>query len=269
MNNIFAVNTNTYHGFSLDEALEGISKAGFKYVELAGVKGWTEHVSWEMTDGQLDEVKAKLKKYGLKAIALGGHSNIMTDEGLENFMKNIKLAQRLQCEYIVTATGETHGDKEIIEDEDILIERLEKIVDKCKKAGIKVVLETHGANYATGKKLYDLVNKLSSDFIGINYDTANVIFYGNVKPEEDIKTCVDKIYFIHLKDKLGENQEWNFPAVGKGLIDFEDIFKTLKERDYSYPISLEIEFTPDGPRSVDEVHQGVKDSYNYIQKLIK
>ena len=35
MFDIWAVSTNTYHGFSLEEALTGIAKAGFPYVELA------------------------------------------------------------------------------------------------------------------------------------------------------------------------------------------------------------------------------------------
>jgi len=53
MNNKIAVLTNTYHGFTLDEALNGIAAAGFQYVELAAVRGWTEHVSSDMTEEQL------------------------------------------------------------------------------------------------------------------------------------------------------------------------------------------------------------------------
>lgn len=41
---IIAVNSNCYHGYSIEEALEGIAAAGFHYVELTATKGWTEHV---------------------------------------------------------------------------------------------------------------------------------------------------------------------------------------------------------------------------------
>ena len=44
MKDIIAVSTNTYHGFSVDQALEGIAAAGFKFVELTAVRGWTEHI---------------------------------------------------------------------------------------------------------------------------------------------------------------------------------------------------------------------------------
>ena len=36
--------TNSYHTYSLEEALEGIAAAGYRFVELTAVRGWTEHV---------------------------------------------------------------------------------------------------------------------------------------------------------------------------------------------------------------------------------
>src|SRR5687768_11493939 len=39
-----AASTNTYHTYSLEDALQGIAAAGFKSVELTSVPGWTEHV---------------------------------------------------------------------------------------------------------------------------------------------------------------------------------------------------------------------------------
>src|SRR5271156_2111688 len=36
--------TNSYHTYSLEEALEGIAAAGYAFVELSAVRGWTEHV---------------------------------------------------------------------------------------------------------------------------------------------------------------------------------------------------------------------------------
>lgn len=47
MQNRIAVTTNTYHGKSLDEALEGIAAAGFRYVEFAAISGWSEHLPFD------------------------------------------------------------------------------------------------------------------------------------------------------------------------------------------------------------------------------
>jgi hypothetical protein len=44
MQNPLAGHTNSYHTYSHDEALAGIAAAGFRFVELSAVPGWTEHV---------------------------------------------------------------------------------------------------------------------------------------------------------------------------------------------------------------------------------
>ena len=75
MQNTLAGHTNSYHTYSLDAALEGIAKAGFKYVELSAVRGWTEHVPLEASEADIREVKAKLAHWGLTASALSGHSD--------------------------------------------------------------------------------------------------------------------------------------------------------------------------------------------------
>jgi L-ribulose-5-phosphate 3-epimerase len=38
--------TNTYHGYSLEDALAGTAAAGFENVELAAVRGWTNMSCW-------------------------------------------------------------------------------------------------------------------------------------------------------------------------------------------------------------------------------
>ena len=44
MGRIIAVNSNCYHGYSIEQAIDGIAAAGFRYIELTATKGWTEHV---------------------------------------------------------------------------------------------------------------------------------------------------------------------------------------------------------------------------------
>ena len=61
---IIAVNSNCYHGYSIEEALEGIAAAGFHYVELTATKGWTEHVFPDQSFQRLLEVKDKLDEAG-------------------------------------------------------------------------------------------------------------------------------------------------------------------------------------------------------------
>ena len=52
MGRIIAVNSNCYHGYSIEQAIDGIAAAGFRYIELTATKGWTEHVAGEGAAGR-------------------------------------------------------------------------------------------------------------------------------------------------------------------------------------------------------------------------
>lgn len=263
MKRIIAVNSNSYHGYSLEEALEGISRAGFHYIELTATKGWTEHVSAEMTFEYLLTLKNKMRTLKLIPFALSGHCNLMDKTRLKDFKKNIELAHFFEANYIVSSIGEAHINDEEKVTEDQLVENIKTLIPMLEQYKIKLVLETHG-EHSTGKIIKKIVDQIHSKYVSINYDTANVIFYGNVLPEEDMKTCLDQISYIHLKDKKGKYNEWNFPALGAGQVNFKEIFALLEESKNNSPFSIEIEFTKEGPGSLEEVNKAVKNSAQYL-----
>lgn len=273
MKNVIAVHSNSYHGFTLDEALEGIAAAGFKYVELSAVKNWTEHVMPDMSDEQLDEVKEKLDNLGLTAVGLSAHANIMDDDRLNDFIESIDLAKKLDCEYIVTSAGEAHFGKDECVADDSLIGNIKKLLPKLEQTGVKMVLETHG-EYGTGEALYEITQALDSPLVKICFDTANVLLYGDNLPLDDAKTCVDDIRYVHLKDKIGINKDWNFPGTGNGELDLKGFMEYLDENGYTGPYSIEIEYTPDfcmrdkdQPGDIDVANQQVKESYAYLKSI--
>ena len=263
MKRIIGVNSNCYHGYSIEEALDGISAAGFRYVELTATKGWTEHVFPTMSFAYLDSVKNKLKETSLIPFAMSGHCNLMDKDRIEDFISNIKLAAFFDCEYIVSSIGEAHlADKALASNEQVA-EHIKELVPHLAEYGLKLVLEVHG-DHGTGVILKDIVDRVGSSLVSINYDTANAIFYGNVDMAKDLDACIGQIGYMHLKDKLGEQREWNFPALGKGYVDFPMVFKKLNENDNQCPFSIEIEFTQEGPKDLEEINRAVKDSYDYL-----
>ncbi|GEL77665.1 sugar phosphate isomerase/epimerase family protein [Tenuibacillus multivorans] len=262
-----AINSNTYHGYSLEDAVKGASKAGFTQIEISAVRDHTSHVSHDMSKEQLNEVKELLNTFGMRCIGVSAHSNVMTEAGITELLDSIDLSVEFDCKYVVTATGDSHGDADVIDDVAVLAKNLEPVIEKCERLNKTLVIETHGNNFATGVSVKKLAQTLN-DRVKVTYDTGNVIFYGNELPYEDLESSVDYIEFIHLKDKLGKNNEWYFPAIGDGNIDFKKLFNILKKADYDGPISVEIEFTPDGPKNLEEVNGCVKRSFNYLSQIL-
>lgn len=266
MQRIVILNSNTYHGFSLEDAVNGAKKAGISYIELTATKGWTEHVFPDMPFERLLEIKSLLRNEGIIPISLSGHCNLMAKARLGDFIKNIYLASFFECKYIVSSIGEAHlldlQSTELVE----LVENIRSLIPYLEECNLILVLETHGKDYATGKAIKDIVNIVNHERVKLNYDTANVIFYGNVDPIEDIQGCLEELAYIHLKDKAGAWDAWNFPAIGKGNIDFLKIFKILDDNAKLCPLSIEIEFSSEGAQNLAEVNKAVLDSASYLRQ---
>ena len=269
MKNVVSVSTNTYHGFSVDEALEGIARAGFKVVELTAVRGWTEHIMPDHDEAQLKHVEDKLKALGLNCIAVSGHCNLTDAERLNDFRANMALAHRFGAKWIISSTGEAHFGKDERITDDVLIENLKALVPDLEKYDLKLGIEVHG-EYGTGEKILKIVEGVGSDRVGINYDTANVVFYGGKVPNVEIKTCYEGVNYVHLKDKVGLDNGWNFPAVGSGDLDLMGFIQYMNGKGYDGPLSIEIEFTADytmnakKPGDLAICDKAVKDSFDFL-----
>lgn len=267
MNNPICLNSNTYHGFTLEEAVEGAFRAGIKLIELAGVNGWTEHVKNDFSDLQIKNVLNLLKEHDIEAIGMCGHTNIQSKEGQDTFKKNLILAKKLGVKYVTLSTGETHGDVSVIGDDTELVNIIRDLGTVAANLGLEMAIETHGNNYATGHSISGLLKKVNMPNVRMNYDTGNVVFYGAIEPYDDLEASTGLITGIHLKEKTGAQNEWNFPAIGRGDLDFDRILKILKKNACTTALSIEIEFTPAGPNGVEDVHESLAYSVNTIKRL--
>lgn len=176
MKRIIAVNSNCYHGYSIEEAIDGISQAGFKYIELTATKGWTEHVFPTMSLSYLATVKQRCADRGVTPIALSGHCNLMDENRIPDFVDNMRLAHYFGCRYIVSSIGEAHLSNDVVATDAETAKRLEALIPHLETYDLTLVLEVHGQAHGTGKKIKAIVDQIQSERIGINYDTANAIF---------------------------------------------------------------------------------------------
>jgi len=261
---IIAVNSNCYHGYSIEDAIAGIKAAGFHYIELTATKGWTEHVFPDQSFERLLEIKDLLKAADLIPFALSGHTNLMDLERIPDFIKNIRLAHFFGAKYIVSSIGEAHLKEKAVASNEEVAEHIRAFLPELEEYDLTLVLEVHG-DHGTGQILKEIANLVGSPRVLVNYDTANAVFYGNVDVMEDLSCCVDRVGYLHLKEKAGGRHEWNFPALGKGYIPFPAVFDLLEKEKNNAPFSIEIEFTAEGPKDLQEIHQAVLDSAAYLK----
>lgn len=266
MKRIVAVNSNCYHGYSIEQAIDGIAAAGFHFIELTATKGWTEHVFPTMSFNDLNRVKDRLKAAGLVPFAMSGHTNLMDTERIGDFINNMRLANFFGCETIVSSIGEAHLKDQAVASNEQVAGHLRGLLPYLEEYNLNLVLENHG-EHSTGAIIKSIVELVGSPRVKINYDTANVIYFAGIDPLDDLPGCVDQVGFLHVKDKLGGKGEWNFPALGQGHVDFARILKILDQAGNNSPLSIEIEFTSAGSKNLAEINQAVKMSYDYLKSL--
>lgn len=259
---------NCYKGFSYEETLNGIKNAGLKYVELSVSNGNSLGLSQDMSKEELNDFLNDMKSRGLTPISLGGNSYIM-DEDTSKIIKNIEIANILGCHTVVeTVFNPRNITDEYSSDEDIA-NHIKFYVPYLEKYNLDMAIELH-RSYATGKTIKSILKLVNSDHVHINYDTGNAIFYGKLDLEEmieDYKECIDFISYMHVKDKLDEKDVWNFPALGKGYVPFKELFEHLKKNNKDFILSIEVEFTKEGPNDVEEVNKALIESAQYMKSL--
>jgi L-ribulose-5-phosphate 3-epimerase len=257
--NALAGHTNSYHTYGFEEALRGIANAGFRYVELTAVPGWTEHVDLS-TDPA--EVRRLLDGYGLEAVSLSAHSDLTTREGLEHGIRGVRWAAEYGLPIVNGAVG---GHESADENEQAFLSNVGELADAAEEAGIVVGLEIHGDIMASSDVTLPLLAKIGRSSIKVNYDTANVEYYSGDRAVDDLPKITSELVHVHLKDTTGGKGNWNFGAIGSGTVDFSRVWEILQEGGYSGPVSVELEFQGEPWPPLEEVDEAMRRSYEHLR----
>ncbi len=233
----------TISGFSdeispnLEEQFKTLNKLGIEYFEPRGIDG--ENIS-SINDDKIKEVKAKMKKYGIKVSSIGspiGKIGIKDDfkPHFETFKRTVEIAKALDSRYIRMFSFFIPEDENVQKYRDEVMRRLKMFADYAKEQNVVILHENEKGIYgAKGKECLDIMETLGSDHFRAVFDPANFVQCG-----EDTKKCYEMlapyIEYMHIKDAVGEKV---VPS-GHGQGNVEFILKSLKERGFKGFLSLE------------------------------
>jgi L-ribulose-5-phosphate 3-epimerase len=112
--------------------------------------------------------------------------------------------------------GDLMGDEK---GQAIVVEKLKKLAPKAEKAGVTLAVES----YLTAEQQLDIINRVSSEAVGVYYDVANSQSKGYDICRE-IRLLGKHIAEFHIKDYDG--------LYGKGSIDFKAVRKAIDDIGY-------------------------------------
>ncbi|MEN2995051.1 MAG: sugar phosphate isomerase/epimerase family protein [Thermodesulfovibrio sp.] len=108
----------------------------------------------------------------------------------------------------------------------------ENFLSKAEKLNIKIAIENIFEE--DPENLRRLVEKISSPYFGVCFDTGHFNLFSKISLEEWISSLSDYIFEVHLHDNNKEFDE--HLAIGSGCFDFKRFFQLFKNKNCIYTI---------------------------------
>jgi L-ribulose-5-phosphate 3-epimerase len=252
--------------YTLEQALSGLAQAGFRNVELGAVSDFHKHLDPDRLDPPaVADARAMLDHYGLACVSISGHAQMHTEVGIARLKRVLTACNELGAQVLNTFTGEAEGDDERA----ALIANARSLADRAEATGVRLCIENDSTLMPTARAGLDLLAEIAHDWIQINYDPANVIYFAGVAPEDDVRFALQRLGHVHLKDKRGGQGVADFPPLGDGDLDVPAFLRRLRDVGYSGPVSMEIEFQNWQWPSWEECVEAVTRGREHWETLVK
>ena len=133
------------------------------------------------------------------------------------------------------------------------VEAIGAVARHCQGNGQYFLMET---GQETPTTMSRMIRDVAMPNLAVGLDTANLILYGKANPVDAVDILGPHVRSVHAKDgrwptnpdELGEEV-----LIGKGLVDFRQVFAKLHRIGYAGAITIERETS--GPQQIEDVRQ--------------
>lgn len=231
------------------------------YEHLAGVG--VRHVEIPVpTSDSIDATRAELDRHGLSASSLHGECDVGRADVAAQVAAQMPAFAALGARYMFVSAQAGPVPLETVYD------RLRQVGDVAADHDVTIVLETHPDLATNGVVARRTMEAVAHPRVRVNFDTANVYYYNReVDAVAELRRVVAFVASVHLKDTDGGYESWNFPALGRGVVDFPAIFAVLDEAGFAGPCTLEIEGLDGEARTERLVCDRIAESVGFLRRL--
>ncbi len=210
----------------------------------------------------VDALMQKLDKHGLKALVIRGDTDFSKDSCVEQLAGQLAVLEKMGVRYMflsVKCNGAPKGD---------VYGRLRRAADEAKKHNVTLTFETHPELGTNGSVQLETMAAVNHPNVRVNFDTGNISYYnkgGDAVAE--LKKVVGAVGTMELKDHNLEPESWNFPALGKGRVNFPEILKILRDNRFTGPVTIEFEGVKGVELNEEQTKQSIAESVAYLKSL--
>jgi sugar phosphate isomerase/epimerase len=211
--------------FPLDRALEMAKVLGIKYMTFKDV-----HIPRTGTPEETRAIRAKIEAAGITIMG-GGTITLPNDPA--QIKKDFEYAKNAGFPLIYTAPDPA---------------ALDTIEEMAKTHDIKVAIHNHGPEDKHWPRPADAYAAIKSrdKRMGLCIDVGHTLRTGT-DPVQSCREFKDRLYDMHVKDLAVKTDRDSQVEVGRGVIDFPGLFRTLIEIGYQGQVGLEYEIKAKDP----------------------
>lgn len=244
---------------NLQQLAAQVAAKGLSAIQLALAKSISTFSTstGTLSPGYGQYVKSIFQQQDVHIAVLGCYINMIhpdlleRQQQLERFKEHIRYAREFGCSVVGTETGSVipslgYSEENFTEQSYAqVLKSVRELVAEAEKFGVIVGIEG-GINHPihTPRRMKRLLEDVQSPNLQVIYDPANFISIDNVHNqeviiEEAIELFGDNIVIVHAKDFLIKNGEIVMVPVGTGQLNYDALFKQLKQRKPFVNILLE------------------------------
>jgi sugar phosphate isomerase/epimerase len=215
----------SFREFTLDQALDMAKTLGVTHMTFKDV-----HLPRTDPPEATRALRAKIQAAGITIV--GGGTITITNDPVQ-IKKEFEYAKNAGFPMIYTSP---------------VPEALDTLEQLAKTYDIKVAIHNHGPEDKLWPRPQDAYAAVKSRDrrLGLCVDIGHTIRTGT-DPVQACREVRDRLYDMHVKDLTVKTDEKSETKVGRGVIDFPALFRTLIEIGYKGQVGLEYEIEPKNP----------------------
>lgn len=222
----------------IKETAQKCKSLGIEYLQLVLEKTIPDFERGKFTPEYAKQIKEELGD--IKVAVFGSYINPSDPDenslktGLDAFKEKIRYASIIKPVVVGTETGSyIEGKTHTEEAYQHLLKNIKELVKEAEKYDVTVGIEgVHLFVIDTPEIMKRLIDDVASDNIKVIFDPSNMISDENYMRQDEIINSMfdllgDKIVALHVKDFTIENGRKKGTTPGKGMLNYELIFKRL------------------------------------------
>lgn len=263
--------------FSWKEKMQTAKAAGFDYIEISVDESDERLARLDWSDQEIEEIRSYMKETGIviPTMCLSGHRRFpfgskdkaTRARAFEIMEKGILLAQKLGVCCIQLATYDVYYEESDEETKALFLDGMKKSVEMASRAGVILAMEIMDTPFVgTILRAMHYIKEIPSPYFKIYPDMGNLTQFSS-DVESEFELGLAETAAIHVKEtKPGVFKNVPF---GEGTVQFTNIFRKLKELNYTGMFLIEMWADNSRKQTMEEAVETIRDARLFVEDKMK